>query len=274
MIPVLDKNFLDKQTDACHLPLAARLAALQSWYGGAVGQRVWHCEQKLLNHHLPDLFGYHLMSLGVCPSLPLAAASPIHHKFTLSPVPQVDKVAACSILHELPIDSESIDVALLHHSLDYSEDPHQLLRESARVLIPYGYVLIFGFQRWSALGIQQMLCSRMKDDPVASHDFISVNRLHDWLKLLDFEVIKSRHSVYIPPQLGEGMHQRLQWLERFGWGAQFPFGSVYFILARKTVAGVSPLIAPWEKMALRNPLSALAPRPVAPTTRSRRSSLH
>lgn len=270
MIPVADQQ---------QLSLAARLPALQAWYASAVGQRVWQCEKRLLDHHLPDLFGYHLMSLGICPSLPLAAASPIHHQFALSPLPQTEDVSACAVsacamLHELPIETECVDVALLHHSLDYSEDPHQLLRETARVLMPYGHVLIFGFQRWSALGLQQTLRSKLGDDPVASHDFISVTRLHDWLKLLDFDIIKSRHTVYVPPQLGEGVRSRLQWFERFGWGAQLPFGSVYFILARKTVAGVHPIPAPWAKVPLRNPLAALAPRPVAPTNRSHRSRLH
>lgn len=250
------------------------MPALQAWYDGVVGQRVWQCEKRLLDHHLPDLFGYHLMSLGVSPSLPLADASPIHHRFCLSPVLlQGNTVSACANLHALPVESESVDVALLHHSLDYSEDPHQLLRETARVLMPFGHVLVFGFQRWSALGIQQALCSRVGNDPVVSHDFISVTRLHDWLKLLDFEIIKSRHTVYVPPQLGEGIRSRLQWFERFGWGAQLPFGSVYFVLARKTVAGVRPLVAPWEKIALRNPLAALAPRPAAPNSRPRHSPL-
>lgn len=265
MIPVTDKK---------PLLLADRLPALQNWYGSAVGQRVWQSEKRLLDHHLPDLFGYHLMSLGVCPSLPLAAASPIHHQFAICPALQADNVSACAMMHELPIESESIDVALLHHSLDYSEDPHQLLRETARVMMPYGYVLIFGFQRWSALGMQQTLRSQLSDDPVASHDFMSVTRLYDWLKLLDFDIIKSRHTVYVPPQFGDRVRNRLQWFERLNWGAQFPFGSVYFILAQKTVAGVRPITAPWEKVALRNPLAALAPRPVAPTAPSNRSRLH
>jgi SAM-dependent methyltransferase len=255
-------------------PLSSRLAALQDWYSSEVGQRVWQCEKKLLDHHLQDLFGYHLMTLGICPSLPLATMSPIHHRFSLSPLPQSNHVAACANQYALPVAGETVDVALLHHSLDYSEDPHQLLRETARVLIPYGHVLIFGFQRLSALGMQQLLHSKMRDDPVASHDFISVNRLHDWLKLLDFEILKSRHTVFIPPQLGESVQKKLQWFERFGWGAQFPFGSVYFVLARKTVAGVHPITAPWEKLAMRNPLAALAPRPVAPIDQSRKSTLH
>ncbi len=256
------------------LSLADRLPALQAWYGGPVGQRVWQCEKRLLDHHLQDLFGYHLMSLGVCPFLPLADASPIHHRFAISPARQGAAVAACANLHALPVDSESVDVALLHHALDYSEDPHQLLRETARVLMPYGHVLVFGFQRWSALGLQHTARARMGDDAVATHDFISVTRLHDWLKLLDFEILKSRHTVFVPPQLGDGLRSRLQWFERFGWGAQLPFGSVYFILARKTVAGVHPIPARWQKLHLRNPLAALAPTPAAPSSRPHRSRLH
>lgn len=253
------------------LSLATRLPALQAWYDSTVGQRVWQCEKKLLDHHLPDLFGYHLMSLGICPSLPLAEASPIHHRFALSPVAQTGQVAACSMLHALPIDSESVDVAVLHHSLDYSEDPHQLLRETARVLMPYGHVLIFGFQRWSALGVQHGLRAGMGHDAVASHDFLGLLRLHDWLKLLDLEILQSRHTVFVPPQWPEKLRERLQWFERFAWGAQLPLGCVYFVLARKTVTGVRPLPLPRERVRLRNPLAALAPPPAAaPAGGSRR----
>jgi SAM-dependent methyltransferase len=256
------------------MPLAARLDALSQWYAGGTGQRVWAQEKQLLDHHLPALFGYHLMSLGICPALNLTEASPIHHRFSLSPSTDSIGIAACAELHELPIQSESVDVALLHHSLDYSEDPHQLLRETARVLIPYGHVLVFGFQRWSALGLQHWITSHFRDDPVATHSFMSVLRLHDWLKLLDFEIIKSRHIVFIPPQLSDRKSAHLHWFERLCWGAQLPFGSVYFVLARKTVTGVHPIPAPWEKLALRNPLEALAPRPIAQNTSQPRGRLH
>ncbi len=271
----MQPSSMQQQQEQTVLPLAARLGALQSWYESPVGQRIWHSEQQLLDHHLPGFFGYHLLSLGIHQALPLAAASPIHHQIVLSPAPVAHGVSACAEFHALPLESESIDVALLHHSLDYSEDPHQLLRETARVLMPFGHVLIFGFQRWSALGLQHAVRGSLHpEDPVAAHRFMSVTRLHDWLKLLDFEIIKSRHTVYVPPQLGERVRQKLQWFDRVAWGAQLPFGSVYFILARKTVAGVRPLTAPWEKFPLRNPLTALAPRPVVQTTRHPRSRLH
>jgi SAM-dependent methyltransferase len=247
------------------LPLGQRLDALAKWYEGSSGQYVWQREKLLLDAHLPQLFGYHLLSLGVCPHLSLADASPIHHRIAFSPAADARDVSACSAFHQLPIANESIDVALLHHALDYSEDPHQLLRETARSLMPYGHVLIFGFQQWSAVGMQQTTQRILRENNVASHRFMGVNRIHDWLKLLDFEIIKSRHTVYVPPQLGESLRERLQWFERFAWGAQLPFGSVYFILARKTVTGVTPIVSPWEKVAARNPLAVLTPRPLAPS---------
>lgn len=257
------------------LPFAIRQPALQAWYDSPVGQRIWQYEKQLLDHHLPDFFGYHLLSLGVSPGLPLTTASPIHHQIVLSPASATDSVSACAAFHALPLDRESVDVAVLHHSLDYSEDPHQLLRETERVLIPYGHVLIFGFQRWSALGVQHTMRSSVQpDDPVAAHRFMSVTRLHDWLKLLDFEILKSRHTVYVPPQLSDSVRKRFRWFDRVAWGAQLPFGSVYFVLARKTVAGMRPLQAPWEKIPLRNPLTALSPRPVAQTSRHPRTRLH
>lgn len=263
------------ETDEQLLPLADRLEALQTWFASRVGQNIWRDEKKLLDHNLPGLFGYHLMSLGVCPSLPLSAASPIHHQFTLGPAASAAHVAACCRMHALPIESESVDVAVLHHSLDYSEDPHQLLRETARVLMPYGYVLIFGFQRWSALGLQHMMRQRWCDnDPVANHHFIGLSRLQDWLKLLDFEIIKARHTAYLPPQLGESAHRKMQWFARLAWGAQLPCGSVYFVLARKTVAGVRPVSPSLEKLRLRNPLGALAPQPAVPVIQPRHKRLH
>lgn len=255
----------DLKASMLDLPLGQRLDALAKWYEGSSGQYVWQREKLLLDAHLPQLFGYHLLSLGVCPHLSLADASPIHHRIAFSPAADARDVSACSAFHQLPIANESIDVALLHHALDYSEDPHQLLRETARSLMPYGHVLIFGFQQWSAVGMQQTTQRILRENNVASHRFMGVNRIHDWLKLLDFEIIKSRHTVYVPPQLGESLRERLQWFERFAWGAQLPFGSVYFILARKTVTGVTPIVSPWEKVAARNPLAVLTPRPLAPS---------
>lgn len=244
--------------------------ALQQWYASGVGQHVWHAEKQLLDKYLPNLFGYHLMTLGVCPSLPLAAASPIHHGFALGDVAAAQAgISARCHLHALPLENESVDVAILHHCLDYSESPHQLLRETARVMMPYGNVLIFGFQRWSALGLQHAAQRLLdKQHAVAAHACIARHRLHDWLQLLDFEIVESMHTAFVPPQWSSGIRHYLQWLEVVGNKARLPMGSVYFVWARKTVGSVRPLVAEKEKRIL-NPLSALTPKPAVPVVRPR-----
>lgn len=52
---------------------------------------------------------------------------------------------------ELPLASDSVDVLVLHHTLDVTRHPQQVLRESVRVLRPGGTLLLVGFDpigRW------------------------------------------------------------------------------------------------------------------------------
>ena len=72
-------------------------------------------------------------------------ASAVRHKFQLARLAGASGIGALSDPEQLPIESESIDVALLHHVLEYSASPHALLRESARVVVPHGSVIVIGF---------------------------------------------------------------------------------------------------------------------------------
>ena len=244
--------------------------ALQQWYASATGKNVWQAEKQLLDSCLPNLFGYHLMSIGMCPDLPLAEASPIHHLFSVGNLESLNAgLAARCHTHALPIASESVDVAILHHCLDYSDSPHRLLREVARTIMPYGSVLILGFHRWSALGLQQTIQHWIDpENALTSHQFIALHRMHDWLKLLDFEIVESKYTLYAPPQWGEGVREYWRWLDTLGGKMQLPLGGVYFIWARKTMGSVRPLIIDTdkEKRSL-NPLEVLAPKPIVPVTR-------
>jgi hypothetical protein len=106
-----------------------------------------------------------------------------------------------------------------------------------------------------------------KNSWLVENSFIGMNRLHDWLKLLNFEVLQSQCFVYVPPQCGERVHHYLQGIERFAQKMQLPFGSVYCVLARKTVAGVRPLLTK-EKSRLNNPLAVFSPQPAVPVVHS------
>ncbi len=247
---------------AKHQTLADRLPALNAWYESDTGAHVWAHEEKLLPRYLQRLFGYHLLSLGICPQLQpaLANISPINHQLVFSPSLNNTASSTYASFQQLPLASETIDVAVLHHCLDYSEDPHCVLREAARVLIPYGHVLVFGFQRWSALGLAGALSWRK--NAVAKHDFIGMSRLHDWLKLLDFDVLESCHTAFMPPQWSDKTLARLQWLESAAAQTSLPLGCIYCVLAQKTVAGMRPIIATaqHEKIAAHHLAAALTPQ--------------
>ncbi len=55
---------------------------------------------------------------------------------------------------------DSIDLVFLPHTLEFSADPHQVLRETERVLIPEGRVIILGFNPLSSLGLWRLFRRR------------------------------------------------------------------------------------------------------------------
>jgi len=77
--------------------------------------------------------------------------------------------------------------------LEFADEPHQVLREVDRVLVPEGQVVITGFNPSSLWGARQSLC-RFGASPFLprSGQFIRLPRIKDWLKLLSFEVNRGR----------------------------------------------------------------------------------
>ncbi len=48
-------------------------------------------------------------------------------------------------MYRLPLDAGSVDLAVLHMVLHYSDDPQQVINEAARVLRPHGRLLVVDF---------------------------------------------------------------------------------------------------------------------------------
>lgn len=67
----------------------------------------------------------------------------------------------------LPFAPQSLDLLVLPHALEASPDPHAVLREAERVLVPEGRVVIIGFNPLSAWGVHVLraqLCARWGGD--------------------------------------------------------------------------------------------------------------
>ncbi|MGT2427968.1 class I SAM-dependent methyltransferase [Cupriavidus basilensis] len=100
----------------------------------------------------------------------------------------------------MPFETQSIDLITLPHILEFSEDPHEVLREVSRVLMPEGRVVVTCFNPMSLWGARQGL-KRLGADPFLPNDSQSIGfvRIKDWLKLLGFDIIRGRFGCYCPP---------------------------------------------------------------------------
>jgi SAM-dependent methyltransferase len=95
------------------------------------------------------------------------------------------KVSACA--EQLPFLSDSADMIILPHTLDFAVDQHQVLREVERVLKPEGKLIILNFNPWSWY-VRYHYCMHRDKQESRLGRFIARAKIVDWLKLLNFEV--------------------------------------------------------------------------------------
>ncbi len=88
---------------------------------------------------------------------------------------------------QLPVFSNSVDMVILPHLLEFSDNQHQILREVERILKPEGKLIILNFNPWSLWVRHQYFWGKEKNLPLRGN-FISRTKIVDWLKLLNFEV--------------------------------------------------------------------------------------
>jgi SAM-dependent methyltransferase len=264
--------------------LTETIPQLSEWFEQPCGRVLLESEQLVVSDLLPSLFGYHLMQMSVSEKVELLQNSPIHHRinvYTRSNACQpqqsmsADKKAyLVSDFDQLPIESDSIDVVVLHHVLDFSPHPHQVLKEVNRILIPRGHVIIIGFNPFSLFGMCKFFASLFSKNSHWRYSSIAKRRLFDWFKLLDLEKTKVAHTFFRPPFNSAMLLKRFSFLEKTGARLGIPFGGVYVVLARKDVGAVTPIKAPWEKTN-RRLMGLTATRPSSPRSyRDHRKNKH
>ena len=231
------------------LPEEESIRDMANWFETPLGEALLVEEGESIEQALHCLFGYHLLQMSVSPRLDLGHSSRITHRFSLSPLPDINpSLSALCDFTELPLPEESIDVVLLHHVLDYSQSPHQLLRESARVLIPRGHLVILGFNPWSVFGTCRWFARFFSRKPRWRHQSLRLGRILDWLTLLDFESVDIQQGFYRLPLQHPHAIKHLHWLERWGKRLRLPWGGYYLVVARKERIALTPLKPAWRAL--------------------------
>jgi len=215
---------------------------LQEWFATPLGQYLLEKEQAYLDDVTPDIFGFHALQVGM-PETDLLRASRIAHRIRIAAFDHPDVFAKC---HELPIASQSADLVVLPHALEFADEPHGILREVDRVMMPEGRLVIVGFNPWSLWGLRSAVGFSRNEYPWNGR-FVSLLRVKDWLALLGFDVSAGRLVAYAPPFDKAGLRRRFGFMEPAGdrWWAVG--GAVYMLQAIKRVRGMRVLTPAWQE---------------------------
>ncbi len=231
----------------------------QTWLSTALGRYLQIQEQGLYDLAVVDLFGFNALQIG-CLQMDLLRNSRVTHRYQSDNC--YDGKQQPNLLCKddfLPIADTSLDLLLLPHRLEFSERPHQTLREAERVIMPEGHLLISGFNPFGWWGLCYFFkkCFTRKHHPKTlngyypwSGNFISLNRLKDWLALLGFEVLSVQMACHVPPFENQRWHRRFHFMQRLGMRWLPLLGGVYFIVAKKRVACMTPLKPNWKTSSL------------------------
>jgi SAM-dependent methyltransferase len=241
----------------------------------------WETEQ--LGRLVVDMFGYYALQLGFL-ELDALQANRMPHRIRVSLGASSAREAEqgarspdllVSGFEELPLESQSVDLVVLPHQLEFSAAPHQILREADRVLRPEGRLVVVGMNPLSLWGLRQSL-SRRPFTPFLppTGQLIGIPRLRDWMKLLSFEIDSGHYGCYAPPCRTQKWLDRMQFLENAGdrW---WPIcGAVYMVSAVKRVRGMRLIGPAWKRRASPKaaPAVAVSGRTISGRTISGRST--
>ncbi len=227
---------------------SAQQLQYEEWFQTPLGQQLLTSEREAIHRAIKGFYGYHLLEIPVSHRMPVGRGSLVRHHITAISSWHKEMAEGTLIAqpHELPFDSDCMDVVVLHHTLDFAEHPHQLLREAARVLMSGGHLVIVGFNPYSLWGARKLLGSA-KQAPWSGR-FLSPVRLEDWLALLDFRVKECHFDFYQPPLKNLGWLQAFNFLNRWGHRARLPTGAYYTLVAQKRVAAVISMKPKWRRI--------------------------
>ncbi|BES71582.1 methyltransferase domain-containing protein [Marinobacter nanhaiticus D15-8W] len=221
--------------------------AFEAWFQSPLGRALLADQREQIDALLGDQAGAHQLLVSVSHRLPLATSTDFSMRMMTTPrwsshLP--DGVVVCEA-DELPFPNESVDLVIMHHTHDFSERPHQVVREAARVLRSSGSLVIIGFNPFSSWGLRKLVSRRQH--PPWSGRFVTLRRLEDWLSLLEFEVEETTSRFFRPPIRGQHALDRLNSLEKFGRRLHLPAGAYYCIRAEKRVLARTANRIRWRK---------------------------
>lgn len=223
---------------------------LTQWLNTDPGQTVIRWETDKFDQIVANAFGFHALQIGL-PAWDFLRNNRIRSKAILTDESKknVTSTDQPKIIHgrldQLPFPNCSLDLVILPHILECSQDPHQILREVERVLVYEGRVVISGFNPNSLWGLRNGMPFINPWIPIPNRNMVSVRRLKDWFKLLSLDIDRGHFGCYTPACQTEKWLKRWDFMNRAGDRWWPVTGGVYVLSAEKRARGmhlVGPLL--------------------------------
>jgi SAM-dependent methyltransferase len=215
------------------------VSSLAEWLASPLGSLLQEQERRVVVDALEDVFGLQLLQIGAWGEVggflrTARTQRQAEISTSVNRAKAASIAAVCSKPAELAVASDSVDAVLLPHTLEFEGDPYAVLREVERILLAEGKLLILGFNPAGTWALRHRLSPDGFLPGLAR--LISERRLRDWLALLSFEVMTTKHFLFRLPMARARTEHR--WL--------LP-GSAYLLKARKRVYTLTPVRPRWRE---------------------------
>jgi SAM-dependent methyltransferase len=174
------------------------LERLGAWYATPLGEVLEAAELTAVRESLATLFGYHLVLVAPPWQASPLEASRIPHRLVMPCSWQAD-AGLVGRPQRLPMATDSLDAIILPHVLEHVQQPHEVLREVDRCLVPGGACADPGIQSLRFVGA---VAAAVPQAPAHALDGASSSArpgLRDWLALLGFDTVACRPLLFRPP---------------------------------------------------------------------------
>jgi len=214
----------------------------------AAGKQMVAAEENFLANVLcQERYLKHTLLIGVPAQRTLLKHSSTFYQTIIGPIhfssKQIQYIE--SDLRNLPIIPGGIDVVLLPHTLDFTDNPHQLLIEACRSVKPEGDIVIFCFNKYSLWGLKKWWVNGKKIP--WSGNFLSPALIKKWLSLADFELTKQTSLLLLPPSESYRWSTQVTLFKWLGLKLGPLLGGVTVITAKAKVIPLTPIKLRWKQ---------------------------
>jgi len=186
---------------------------------------------------MPDMGAHRMMYLGVTSRQQLPEQYNHLHCFSLGVSPEnVGDTKAIVDFDALPLPSETVDTVLLHHALEFSVSPHEVLKEASRVLKPCGHMVLVVMNPYSGFGLTKWPARLFSSQAIWRHHSLRYGRMLDWLRLLNVQPVRAVSGCFSWPSRWRSEENKQGFMDRLGQKYKMPGGAYYIVVAKKYVA--------------------------------------